>query len=132
MTVQIEIPGGTADLYTEDEITPRRLKPVVRLSLQNGSVIQKMQDAGGEAGVLPADMTDAEADRFTDIQTITAWAYLAGWSLDRPLPATADDMFDVPQSIVTAIAQAATKAKQDAAKTLEPGAVTDPESPTSA
>lgn len=138
MTFQIEIPGGTADLYTEDEITPRRLKPVVKLSIRNSAVTEKVQaaqklkDSGVEAAT--PDFTDDEADRFADMQVITAWAYLAGWSLDREIPDTPDGMFDVPQAIVNAISEAIKKVKEDAAKDLEPSPenVANPESPTSA
>lgn len=138
MTVRIDIPGGWAELFTEDEVTGRRLKPLTRLSLLSGSVIKKIQDEeaaakaeGRDAASVPPGLTEEEADRFTDLQYATAWAYLAAW--DRgDVPDKWEDMLDVPQKVATALATEVNKIKSATAEEFTPAAGADPESPTSA
>lgn len=144
----IDIPGGTAELYLREELTPRRQKPVKSLFFRSGSLLDKLQknatvvhpdgsvdeNPGLPEGVL--HLTVEEADLLVDIQYATTWGYLKSWTLDIPVPRSVDELMDVPTNIVDVLnaeAKAIDKGVPISAD-FEPGdeTVDDEDSPTGA
>lgn len=108
MTKTIDIPGGTATIYTVDELTPRRQRAMQVISLMAGSALKKfraaktltmpdgtVKNADGttaaptveekeEAAIdqlANANLTEAEATVFFKIQDASIYAHLKDWTL---------------------------------------------------
>jgi hypothetical protein len=156
----INIPGGKAMFYTSADLPPRREAEVELLTFQlNARKMKAMIDAArllGEDGQVAdsnpaldgpdAVMTEAEAKVIQLLGLTTTWAYLKDWTLresrqvgdstvseKRPIPATPDDMLDLPRGIFDALMEHGAKlaaTKIDAGFTID--GVDDPASPTSA
>lgn len=151
MSKTIDIPGGTAEILTPDEMTPRRNRAVQVIALQAGPVLKKMQSAGSltlpdgtvkenpDAADLPdVELTESEAAMFFKITDATIYANLKSWTLTlpdgtpRPRPETVDAVQDIPQDVYDALSAAINS--QQAASTadrFEPNdaTVADPASP---
>lgn len=112
---RIEVPGGHADLYTKAELTPRRQIPVRAVMTRAGDLIAKVMLARtvvsptGETEETPGlpdttiHLSQAEAELLEEVNLAVAWAYLKGWDLPIPLPATYNDFLDIPADVASAI-----------------------------
>jgi hypothetical protein len=116
MSTIIIIPGGTAELYDPKELTPRRRIPAKSLLNRSDDLLLKLvmarrvttPDGGTETEDenLPGPdlrLTPHEAEIIEHIKYATAWGYLKSWTLDRPLPASWEDMLDLPDGIADVI-----------------------------
>jgi hypothetical protein len=148
MSRTIEIPGGAAELFTQEELTPRRQKPVKSLFFRSGALLDKLannskvihpdgsveEDPNLPAGVV--QLSQADADLLVDIQYATTWAYLKSWTLDLPLPKSPDELLDIPSHIVDVLNREAKAIDGGVpiAAAFEPSEVTleDEDSPTGA
>lgn len=119
MSHTIEVPGGEAEFFDADELTPRRKRPVEELGLQLGDLIQRIQDARKVTGAADDETTgltgpDLEiSDRqaallakFSDVATIM---WLKSWTLDLPFPANPDALLDLPSKLYDALQREAGK-----------------------
>lgn len=121
----IEIPGGTATLCSEAaELSPRRRREVELLSARLGPVLQVINLAGRllcEGDVIEdrrkekwdkgprkgkakypgpdLDMTENQLRLLNRLNDAIVWVLLVSWSLARPLPATPDDLLDLPADL---------------------------------
>lgn len=145
--ITVPIPGGTADLYEQHELTQRRLRPIENLGIRVSGVIDRIKKAtagdDGTPGKLnmesvteaagSADITETEAANLSAMQDAIIWAHLKGWTLDRPLPAKPDDVLDLPSDVYRALSVAATSVSK-AQELFEPTDETlaDTDSPTGA
>lgn len=122
MSQSIEIPGGTAELYDDAELTPRRQRPVQELALQVGGLMERIANAnrvhtsdgeGEDTNMsLPGpdvEISDRQAAQLSRLQDLVTFMYLKSWTLDQPLPATADDLLDLPSPVYKALSVAAAK-----------------------
>jgi len=121
MSRSIEIPGGTAELFDDAELTPRRQRPVQELALQVGSLMDRIAQANkvttsdGDGDVQPTlggvdvEISDRQAEQLARLGDLVSFMYLKSWTLDAPLPATADDLLDLPLPVYNAISKAAAK-----------------------
>lgn len=146
MSTTIEIPGGTAEIFTGEELTPRRRQPITALSLRSQSLIKRLANARKvtsptgeveESDVLDGpdvELTDKEAELLTLMQPAVVWAYLKSWTLDRPLPKNPDEVLDMPQGIYNAISAACVAEQQGTLNQFEPNeaSLEDENSPTGA
>lgn len=149
MSSQVEIPGGTAELFAKSELTPRRRRPLDKLDVQNGPLFTKIRDARkvtnakGEVeetpGLFGPDLvlTDHDAELLTTYQDAKILSRLKSWTLPEPVPATADAVLDIPGDVYDALAVAVAgleAAELRAANPFTPSEETleDPESPTGA
>lgn len=139
----VTIPGGTAELYDRNELTPRRRIPAKALLyraddlLAKLSVARTVESPSGEVEENPGltgpalRLTQHEAETLQHLQYATTWGWLKSWTLDIPLPATWEDLLDVPGDITDALNDAVDKLKNPvSAADFEVGAETlaDPES----
>lgn len=149
MTTTIDIPGGTAELWEPRELTPRRRKPSELLATMLGRTVGQLQVAGRLVceGLIAEDRTellnedgspkfpgpDLELTRsqlalINELNDVGAWALLKSWTLDLPLPATADDFLDIPADVYDAIRTAVAKVmteSPDVATVFSPDALGD-------
>lgn len=111
----VPIPGGTAELFTREELTPRRRIPAKALLYRADDLLTKISAARtvisptGEKDENPAldgpelRLTQYEAETLEHLQYATTWGWLKSWTLDRPLPETWEDLLDVPSTITDAL-----------------------------
>lgn len=147
MSYTVEIPGGTAELLSPEELTPRRQRAVQVIALQSGSLIKKMEGAKtlrlpdgtvkesteATAADLPeVELTEREAELLFKIQDASIYAHLQSWTLDIPRPETVDAVQDIPGPVYDALSEELTKQEAEAkAESFEPNEATleDPASP---
>jgi hypothetical protein len=115
MSRTVTIPGGTAELFDRDELTPRRRIPAKALLYRADDLLAKIASArtvtlpsgeSEESAVLNGPdlrLTQYEAETLEHLQYATTWGWLKSWSLDIPLPATWEDLLDVPSHITEAL-----------------------------
>lgn len=111
MSRTIEIPGGTAELFDRDELTPRRRIPAKALLYRADDLLAKIATArtvtnpSGDVEENPSlngpdvRLTQYEAETLEQLQYATTWGWLKSWTLAIPLPATWEDLLDVPSHI---------------------------------
>lgn len=120
MSRSIEIPGGTAELFDEAELTPRRQRPVQELSLQVGSLMERIANARkvstsdgladerpNLSGLEDLEISDRQAMQLSRLQDLVTFMYLKSWTLPDPLPADADALLDLPSPLYNALSKAA-------------------------
>ena len=113
MSKIIELPNGeTAVLKSDEELTNKEIKQIQRSSRVAASIIKSMQDLGykdedPDAWKIIADMPDDEYDSIDLFQRTCVIVRLKSWTLDQPLPATPDEVDDLPMSIYTPLTVAA-------------------------
>lgn len=120
MSRSIEIPGGTAELFDDTELTPRRQRPVQELALQVGSLMdrianaKKVRTSDGEtderpslSGLEDVEISDRQASQLSRLQDLVTFMYLKSWSLPEPLPADADALLDLSLPLYDALSKAA-------------------------
>lgn len=121
MSVTVTIPGGTAELLTPEEMTPRRQRVTQVIALQASPLMKKLNSAGTlkmpdgtvkdnpEAAVenLPdVELTEREANLFFSITDASIYAHLKSWTLDIPRPETIDAVQDMPSPVYDALSAA--------------------------
>lgn len=153
----ISIPGGKATFYRRKDLPPRRERELTILFAQLNPhkmrAVQKAQTVTVPGGSSTSDVLDGpdialserEARLLEQVSDVGAWAYLKSWTLrisdaeagtsvPRPLPATPDDILDLPRGLYDAITRHA--AKLVAAEMVDDDftvdAVEDDQSPTGA
>ena len=111
MSRTIQIPGGTAELFDRDELTPRRRIPAKALLYRADDLLAKISTArtvtnpDGETDTRPAlsgedvRLTQYEAETLEHLQYATTRGWLKSWTIDIPFPATWEDLLDVPSNI---------------------------------
>lgn len=118
MSSTVTIPGGTAELFTKSELTPRRRRPLEKLDVQNGplfakiKVARKVTKADGSSeenvGLFGPDLilTDHDAELLTKYQDAKVWARLKSWTLPEAVPASPDALLDISGDVYDALAVA--------------------------
>ncbi len=119
MSTTIAVPGGSATFFDVNELTPRRRRPLEVLMVQMGDLQERIQAANTVTVVGPDGTTETtaplpptpgqmprlgvtldarEAGLMVEVSQVAAWAFLKSWTLTAPLPATPDDMLDMPST----------------------------------
>lgn len=148
--ITIDLPGGgKATLREDGELTPRQRRPLKKYGLALGPKIAELmaasqvtvdgKTADGSRGLpgAPVALSLTDADMLVEMQDATTLALLASWTLDRPLPTTIDELYDVDEHTpggydVLSAAAARITAAAAAAAGFDVAAVEDPDSPTGA
>lgn len=121
MSSTVDIPGGTAELFDRNELTPRRRIPAKALLYRADDLLAKIASArtltkpDGESDTRPAlsgedvRLTQYEAETLEHLQYATTWGWLKSWTLDIPFPTTWEDLLDVPSDVTDALNAAVQK-----------------------
>jgi hypothetical protein len=151
MSITVTIPGGTAELLTPEEMTPRLQRVTQVIALQASPLMKKLNSAGtlkmpdgtvkdnpGAAveNLPDVELTEREAHLFFSITDASIYAHLKSWTLvdaaGEPLarPATIDAVQDIPSPVYDALS-AAINAMKPVTAQFEPDEETleDPGSP---
>lgn len=149
MSSTITIPGGTAELFTKHELTPRRRRPLEKLDVQNGPLLTKIRlartitKADGTTeenpGLFGPDLilTDHDAELLTNYNDAKVVSRLKSWTLEAPVPTTTDQLLDVPGDVYDALSAGVAALLAEEEKAPNPFVVSEatlenPESPTGA
>ena len=100
MSREIVIPGGTAQLRDQAELTERRRRPSKTIIARLGKDAQAKM-AAWEAGTVELSQTDAEL-LFANNDAVI-WCYLKSWTLDRPLPDPWQEVGNLPGDLYDAL-----------------------------
>lgn len=153
MSVEITIPGGTATMLTNKELTPRRRRPLEVADIMTKPLFEKIRvartitKADGTSETNPGlwgpdlVLTERDAELLTDYSDKKIIARLSGWTLSIPMPTSTDALLDIPGEVYDALALGVVTA--EAADTVNqflpsegtpeaPGTLDNPESPTGA
>lgn len=137
----IPIPGGNATIRSAKSLTERQRRPLkARITRIGAARFQAIIAAEqNEIGGLAAEvgLTQAEADVLSSFTDCVIWAFVDSWTLDRPLPATPDEVIDLPGDLYDALMVATAKRgvamfTDDDAEQFTPQAVLEAGSPTGA
>ena len=142
----IEIPGGAATIRSPEDVKQRARHALEVAAIMAQPAYEKINGQRAaiarERGVEPADVNpedvrliDARLDRadydaMYEVQTATIMAYLASWTLDRPLPKRAEDLDELPAGLFDALREGTAEAGADAVAPVDFSPNPDPESPT--
>ena len=115
MSIIINLPNGqSAELKSDDELTNKEIKLIQRSSRVAAGVVKGLQDRGyreddPEAWKVITDIPDDEYDSIDLFQRTCVIVRLKSWTLDLPIPSSADEVDDLPLSIYTPLTVAAVK-----------------------
>ena len=134
MPITIDLPGGTAQLRTSDELNNRQVKELRRAGRRVGLVVQHLNDLGLESLrsevkdddeeektdeeraeinrkslAILTELTDEEDDNLDFFQRVCTVIRLIDWTLDLPLPTTPEDVDLLPRPIYSALTTEAAK-----------------------
>lgn len=153
MSVEINVPGGTATMLIYKELTPRRRRPLEIADIMTKPLFEKIRvartitKADGTSQTNPGlwgpdlILTERDAELLTDYADKKVIARLSSWTLTIPLPTTADMLMDVPGDVYDALQAGLVFAEASdgvnpfvpSEGTPEaPGTLDNPESPTGA
>jgi hypothetical protein len=147
MTTTIDLPDNQhATFKTADELSNREVKLLRRAARKVGVSVQKLKDLGFDATkttdvpddedeavtaernqsalAIFSNLSDDEDDNLDLFQRECAAVRLVEWTLDLPLPKTADDVDNLPRPIYNALTAEA--AKLDLSETFDKEASLDP------
>lgn len=149
-----DIPGGTVSFRDKDELTvagsraialatrklPRRALEAAEAQpdgAEEGALVDEQEDEETDIVGFPIDLSDEDVEATWAYNDTLVVAYLAEWSLARPLPRSRDDLGLLPSPIYAALNQAiaAHVAPAKAASAVDGfsvDAVEDADSPTGA
>lgn len=117
----LTVPGGHARFYSQDELTPRRTRALdVQIAhlgprMHQLAVASQVTGPGGAADTSTvltgpsASITEEEADKFAALNDLAVWVYLKSWTVGRDLPATPDDVLDLPTPLYQVLVDHAAK-----------------------
>jgi hypothetical protein len=142
MSHKVDLPdGGWAEIRDPAELTTRQrsvvrryMVPMARMRDKFAGMTAAKPDATPEeqSEAILASIEAVGADGLDDMDAMYAAfivTYLAGWSLDRPLPTTPDAALDLPGSLFDTLTRACINLGDGAVDFSVDGAV-DPASPT--
>ena len=136
MAIIIDLGSGeSAVLKADDELTNKEVKSMQRASRVAAGVVSSLEESGykeddPEAWKMIAKLPDEDYDSIDLFQRVCVIVRLKSWTLDRPIPATVDEVDELPMSIYTPLVEAAVKINFDDQLELTPEAAQDPKAVT--
>lgn len=134
MSTIVNLPNGeSAVLKDTDDLTNREIKTLRKSARSASAIALDLERAGysddnPESWKIIAEMPEADYDNIDLFQRTCVIIRLKSWTLDRPLPADADEVDDLPQSIYAPLVTAAADLSLDDEFTME--GASDPLAPT--
>jgi hypothetical protein len=112
MSTTVEIPGGTAVLKDDSEMTNKEVKTLRRSARAASSVALHLEEMGydetnPESWKALSKLPEEEYDNLDIFQRTCVLIRLKSWTLDRPIPTTEDEVDDLPRNIFVPITTAA-------------------------
>ena len=112
MTTEITIPGGTAVLKEKSELTNREMKLLSKSQLTAAGTALHLKEFGFDPAdpdtwTQAAHLTADDMDTIDLFQRTCVHLRLVAWTIDRPLPQSADDVDNLPMSIYMPLTVAA-------------------------
>ena len=139
-----------ATFWKESELSPRRRRElevyevVLMPKLRQLAIAQRITGPNGEIlaeddslGGIPTGLTLEESRQLFEMADTAAWVYLKGWTLKTPdgaplpLPATVDELLDLPQGIYLPLIRHGQMIIRNSMTKADPFSVDSVEDPTS-
>lgn len=143
MSRKIEIPGGFASLRAPQDVKQKARRRLEMASIKASPIFGKINEARrvasekrgrdvdpSEISLIDLGLSPEEFDALYEVQTATILAYLESWTLERDLPASADDLDDLPSGLYDALRAATASDGADAVAPVDFSPDPDGESPT--
>lgn len=132
MSRTIQIPGGTAELFDRNELTPARRIPVTAFRYRYRDLFEAVEAASSiespdgdveENTVLqgaPKRLTQEEAEVLQHYQYIVVFGWLKSWTIPHPFPTSWEGLLDVPLNVMDTLSTLVTiNANQDPTEDME-------------
>jgi hypothetical protein len=112
----ITIPGGTAELKDDTDLTNKEVKVLrraARIAMSSAARLQSLGFDGKdpETWKVVSEMTDGEDETIDIFQRTCVITRLVSWTLPDPMPATVDDVDNLLRPLYVALTVAATNIK---------------------
>jgi hypothetical protein len=114
-----KIPGGQASWHRENEVPIWKDREISVIQIQldrqrlNRMIRAEVMDPETgdiiESDGTPLTLTEKEARLLFSLDEYAIWAYLKSWTLDRPLPATVDEIMLLDRPLFDALSRHAQK-----------------------
>ena len=113
MTTTVEIPGGTAELKDQDELTNKEVKHLRKAARIAAGVANRLSELGfddtkPETWTVIAALSDTEDDQIDLFQRTCVSIRLKDWTLELERPTTPEEVDDLPRPIYVPLTVAAT------------------------
>lgn len=132
MSRTIQIPGGTAELFDRDELTPARRIPITAFRYRYADLFDEVAAASsvespdGDVETNPAlqgparRLTQEEAETLQHYQYIITFGWLKSWTINHPFPKSWEDLLNTPLNVLDELAlHLSPVANQDPAGDME-------------
>ena len=117
MTTEVTLPDDqSAILRDKGELTNRESKKLTQIQFAAAGAVQRLREFGFDPddpktwGAM-INLTPKELDLLDEYQRTCVTLRLLSWTLDRPIPATPDEVDDLPRSIYIPLTVAAADVK---------------------
>lgn len=132
----VNIPGGTATLREPEQLKVKHRRPIQILVGSLGQArAEELQRTIAEGGIRALDtlgLTEHEYELIFRMNEATLFAFLESWTIDDPLPLSADDVGDMRGDVYDALMIEAAKVRTVPDDRFTLAAVEDLSSPTGA
>lgn len=120
MSRTIEIPGGTAELFERDELTPAHRIPITAFRYRYQDLFNEVAAASsvespaGDVEENPAlqgphrRLTQEEAEVLQHYQYLVTFGWLKSWTINHAFPTSWEDLLNVPLNVTDALSAAVT------------------------
>lgn len=132
MSKTVQIPGGTAELFDRNELTPAHRIPVTAFRYRYRDLFEAVEAASSietpEGNVESSDilqgapkrLTQEEAETLQHYQYIVVFGWLKSWTISHPFPASWEDLLNVPLEVMDTLNVLVTiNANQDPTEDME-------------
>lgn len=117
MTTIVNLPdNNTATLRDKSDLTNREAKKLTKIQFTAAGAVQGLKDYGfnqedPKTWSAMVNLTAEQLDQLDEYQRTCVKLRLLSWTLDRPIPQTADEVDDLPRSIYEPLTIAASDVK---------------------
>ena len=113
MSTTVELPGGSAELKDQDELTNREVKHLRKAARIAAGVANRLSELGftdtdPSTWTVIAQLSDTEDDQIDLFQRTCVSIRLKSWTLELEIPKDADAVDDLPRPIYVPLTVAAT------------------------
>ena len=130
MGITIELPGGTAVLRSDEDLTNKQVKSLRRSARHAAAIATKLQQSGfdeknPETWGIISSLTDEEDDVLDEFQRTAVVTRLESWTLPYDMPVNIDDVDNLPRNVYVPLTVAAADVKLSDDFSIE-GGLEDP------
>lgn len=132
MSRTIQIPGGTAELFDRDELTPASRIPITAFRYRYRDLFEAVEaassiespegdvEANPQLPGAPKRLTQEEAETLQHYQYIVVFGWLKSWTIKHPFPKSWEDLLTTPLHVMDVLSALVTiHSNQDPTEDME-------------